>query len=102
MLVIRPELTRPDVWLVRSGNALFWECAVMGMRCYGNALWFLWAHRRQCGRDARCSGSRLDANAVIDGRPNALLAAEVPLCRLNRDVPEQELNLLQLATRRMA
>ena len=39
---------------------------------------------------------------VIDGRPNALLAAEVPLGRLNRDVPEQELNLFQLATRRMA
>jgi hypothetical protein len=49
-----------------------------------------------------CSGPRLDANAVIDGRLNALLAAEVPLGRLNRDVSEQELNLLQLATRRMA
>ena len=49
-----------------------------------------------------CSGPRLDADAAVDGGTNALLAAEVPLGRLNRDVPEQELNLLQLATRRMA
>src|SRR5215471_19076234 len=57
---------------------------------------------RPSRRDAPSSGSRLDANAVINGRLNALLAAEVPLGRLNRNVPEQELNLLQLATRRMA
>ena len=60
------------------------------------------ANGRLPRRDARCAGSRLDAKTVIDSRPNALLASEVSFGRLNRDVPEQELNLLQLATRKMA
>ena len=44
----------------------------------------------------------LYADPVIDGGPNALLAAEVSLCRLNRGVPKPKLNLLQLASRGMA
>ena len=43
-----------------------------------------------------------DADPVIHRGPNALLAAEVSLRRLDRDVPEEELDLLQLAARRMA
>jgi len=43
--------------------------ALRGRRAYG----------RPSGRDTQCSVVRLDANAVIDGRPNALLAAEVSL-----------------------
>lgn len=34
--------------------------------------------------------------AVVDRAAEILLAAEIPLCRLHRDVSEQELNLLQL------
>ena len=37
------------------------------------------------------------ADLVIDGTPKPLLAAQVPLRRLHRHVPQQELDLLQLA-----
>lgn len=37
--------------------------------------------------------------SIIDSGTHALLAAEVPLGRLNREVPEEERNLLQLAAR---
>src|SRR5262249_60465259 len=40
---------------------------------------------------------RFDANPFIDRRPNTLLAAEVSLRRLNRDVPKNELDLFQFA-----
>src|SRR5688500_7436467 len=43
-----------------------------------------------------------DSQSVVHGSPELLLASEVALCRLNRDVPEQELNLVQFATREMA
>jgi hypothetical protein len=39
---------------------------------------------------------------IIHGGTNALLAAQIPLGRLNGDMPEKKLNLLQFATRRMA
>ena len=54
--------------------------------------------------DARQDRSLLgfDAQAIVNGSPNSLLAAEVPLGRLNGDVPEEELNLLEFAARRMA
>jgi len=48
------------------------------------------------------SGIRLDADPVIDGRSNPLLAAQVAFGSLNRDVPEQKLNLLQLTSRGVA
>jgi hypothetical protein len=41
---------------------------------------------------------RFDADAVINGVPETLLAAEVPLRRLDAHVTQQKLNLLQLAT----
>jgi hypothetical protein len=37
------------------------------------------------------SGIRLDAQAVVHRAPKLLLAPEVALGRLNRDVPEEEL-----------
>ena len=43
-----------------------------------------------------------DADPIIHCGPNALLAAEVSLGRLDRDVSEQELDLLQFAARRVA
>ena len=43
------------------------------------------------------SRARLDADAVVDRPLKALFAAQVPLRCLYRYVPEQELNLLQLA-----
>src|SRR5688500_3045600 len=43
-----------------------------------------------------------DSQSVVHGSPELLLASEVALGRLNRDVPEQELNLVQFATREMA
>ena len=45
---------------------------------------------------------RLDANAIIDRQSNPLFAPKVALCRLNRNVSQEELDLLQLASRRMA
>ena len=41
------------------------------------------------------SADWLYANLVIDGRSDPLLAAEVSCCRLDRDMPEKELNLVQ-------
>ena len=46
---------------------------------------------------AGCSGCRLDPDPVVYGSGDALGAAEVPLGRLHRDVPQEELNLLQVA-----
>ena len=43
-----------------------------------------------------------NADAVVHGASNPLLAAEVALGRLNRNVPEQKLNLFQFAARSMA
>lgn len=44
------------------------------------------------------SGVRLDSQAIVHRAMQLLLAAEVPFRRLNRDVSEQELNLVQLST----
>ena len=44
----------------------------------------------------------LDPNSIIDGVANPLFAAKVALRRLNRNVPQKELDLLQLTSRRMA
>src|SRR4051794_26702021 len=48
------------------------------------------------------SADRLDANPVIDGRSDPLLAAEVAFCRLDRDMPEKKLNLVQFPACRVA
>ena len=51
--------------------------------------WVSWVGRL----DGSCAGTSafgFDADPVVDGRANALFAAEVPLGRLNRDVPEEE------------
>ncbi len=48
---------------------------------------------------APSSRVRFDANAIIDRGSNPLLAAKVSFGRLNRDVPQKELDLLQLASR---
>jgi hypothetical protein len=39
----------------------------------------------------------LDTDPVVHGGSDALLAAKVSLDRLNRDVPQEELNLFQFA-----
>jgi hypothetical protein len=39
-----------------------------------------------------------DSDAIIDRRPNPLLAAKVSLGCLNRDMSQQELDLLQFAS----
>ena len=41
--------------------------------------------------------SRLDSESIVDRESQLLLAAEVPLCGLDRHVPKQELNLIQLS-----
>jgi hypothetical protein len=50
--------------------------------------------RTQCRTIA---GFGFDANPVVSGGSNSLLAAEVSLGRLNRYVPNEELNLFQFA-----
>ena len=62
---------------------------------------FAWlrAGRRQTERGASACG--FDADPIVDGGTNALHAAQVSLGRLNGDVPEEELNLLQFAARGM-
>jgi hypothetical protein len=44
---------------------------------------------------------RLDANPVVHRCPDPLLAAEVELSCLDRDMPEQKLNLVQLPAGRV-
>ena len=41
-------------------------------------------------------------HSVVDGKAQFLLAAEVPFRRLDRDVSKQKLDLVQLATGKMA
>lgn len=45
---------------------------------------------------------RLDAQPIVHGVPELLLAAKVALGRLDGDVPEQELDLVQFATGQVA
>jgi len=52
--------------------------------------------------EPRDSGIWFDSDAIIDRRPNPLLAAEVSLGCLNRDMSQQELDLFQFASRNMA
>lgn len=48
--------------------------------------------------DTMRSSLWFDADPVIHSRADALLAAEISLRRLDRDVSEQELDLLQFAS----
>ena len=48
--------------------------------------------------EPRDSGIWFDSDAIIDRRPNPLLAAKVSLGCLNRDMSQQELDLLQFAS----
>ncbi len=41
---------------------------------------------------------RLDADRIVDRITEPLLASQIALCRLDAEVPEQELNSFQLAT----
>ena len=45
---------------------------------------------------------RLNSELVVNGATQPLLAAEVSLGRLNRDVPEQELNLVEFSAGKVA
>ena len=45
---------------------------------------------------------RLDANPIVHRSTNSLFAAEITLGSLYRNVPEKELDLLQLTACRMA
>jgi len=46
--------------------------------------------------------ARFDSEVVVHGDAQLLFAAKVSLSCLNRDVPEQELNLIQFTAREMA
>ncbi len=48
-----------------------------------------------CGPDPAL---RLNANSVVHGSADPLLASKVSLCSLHRHMTKKELNLLQLAT----
>ena len=48
------------------------------------------------------SGIGFDSQSVVHGNPELLLASEVALRRLDGDVAEQELDLIQFATREVA
>jgi len=53
---------------------------------------------RQVGQRSPIGSIRFDADAIIHCVAEPLLAAEIPLSRLNAHMTRQELNLLQLAT----
>ena len=56
----------------------------------------------QIRRAVRRSLHRFDANPIIDSAAYSLLTAEVFFGCLNRDVPEEKLNLFEFAASRMA
>ncbi len=47
-------------------------------------------------------GLWLQADMIIDCQPEPLFAAQIPFGCFHRDVPQEELNLFQLATGNMA
>jgi hypothetical protein len=49
-------------------------------------------------RDRAPAQGLLNANAIIDGRSNPLLAAKVAFGRLQRTVPQEKLDLLQFSS----
>ena len=53
-------------------------------------------------RRSGSSGIRVDAQSVVHGDSELLLASQVTLSRLDRDVAEQELDLIQFAAGKMA
>ena len=53
-------------------------------------------------REPGLSVRRLDSNFVVNSTTNPLFAAQIPFGCLNGKVSEQELDLLQLASGRMA
>ncbi len=57
---------------------------------------------RQTGVDDRDSAFRFDADAIVDGAANALFTAQITFGRLDGDVPEKKLYLLQFSASRMA
>ncbi len=71
-----------------SVNAPFFE-VLSGFRLDGRQPFPYRAMRR--------STLRLDTDSVVDGRPDSLLAAQVSLGGLDRDVTEEKLDLFQLA-----
>ena len=52
----------------------------------------------------RCRSSKIwfDSQPVVHGNPKLLLASEVALCRLDGNVAEQELDLVEFAAREVA
>jgi hypothetical protein len=53
-------------------------------------------------KDFSVTSVRFDADMIVHSVAKALLAAEIPLSRLDAHVTEQKLNLFQLATGLMA
>jgi hypothetical protein len=58
--------------------------------------------RAGCHLERRHSSARFDPNSIIDRRTNPLFAAEVAFRRLNGDMPQKELDLLQFSSRGVA
>jgi len=59
------------------------------------------AHQAQpLPRSRRVVG--FDAHPVVDGKAQSLFAAQVPFRRLGRDMSKKKLDLVQLATGKMA
>jgi hypothetical protein len=48
-------------------------------------------------RPKRSSGVWLDSKAIVDGASQSLLASKIAFRRLDRDVPQEESNLIQFA-----
>jgi hypothetical protein len=63
-----------------------------------DATWSFQTDRRQSFpyRAMRRSTPRLDTDSVVDGRPDSLLATQVSLGGLDRDVTEKKLERAQL------
>jgi hypothetical protein len=53
-------------------------------------------------RNCSISTQRLDANTIVDCVSNSLLAAEILLSRLDRNMPKEKLDLLKFAASNVA
>src|SRR5437899_9756521 len=77
-----------------------WQGSAGNCRPYADLTRFS-SPERVVGNSSRTPGDSaiwFDSDAIIDRRPNPLLAAKVSLGRLNGDMSQQELDLLQFAS----
>src|SRR5436190_20174459 len=87
--------------LSRIGMDVYGSYLIAGDNLAASAGWSGSHHKDRLAksRSRLTKVTDLDANVIVDGDAQLLLAAQIPLASLNAHVTEQELDLLQLPRR---